>query len=374
MRNADLTALTTMLGEQNARKHDVVASASTIHAATHDTHGYILFVEDADPVGVDPDGTIVTDFLKVAPNDVMDDGIATRLGIPRAYFRRMRVEAPQLLCENVNEWLTQLDSQPQLLRTFRSDAGDIAIGRAFLSDRFECIDHFDIVLGVLDGVRSAAPNAEVTGCDMTDKKMRLRIEAPEIALNVQDLLGGYSVMGRSARDFPMMWAGIAVENSEVGAGAFTLSPRAVVQVCKNGMTRSVDAMRRVHLGSRMEEGIVNWSDETRRAQIDLIRNQARDAVGTFLNPDYLQRFADDMARAQGQTVEQPTQAVAYIATALGYSDTDRDAILTHFLRSGDETALGLAQAVTFHAQDLDSDGFADAEDQAMTVALAAATA
>lgn len=372
MRNADLTALTDMLRQQNARKHDVVASASTIHAATSDEHGIILFVEGGEPVGVDADGTIVTDFLRVAPNDVMDDGLSSRLGIPRAYYRRMRTDAPVLLVESLNTWLDELGDQPQLLRTFRSDEGNTAIGRAFLSDRFECIDNFDVVLGVLDGVRSAAPGAEVSGCDMTDKKMRLRITAPEIAVNVADLVRDYGVYGRKGSDFPMMWAGIAVENSEVGAGAFTLTPRAVLQVCTNGMTRSVDAVRRVHLGSRMEEGVVNWSTETRRAQVELIRNQARDAVATFLNPDYLQTFADAMRNAAGLQVAQPARAVQYVAQALGYGEEDADSILAHFYRSGDNSALGLAQAITLNAQSLDSDRAADAEDQALDLALVAA--
>ena len=374
MRNGDLAALTDMLRERNARKHDVVVSAQTIHASRHDEHGIVLFVEDADPVGVEPDGTFVTDFLTVVPNDVMDDGLSTRLGIPRAYYRRMRNDAPGLLAESLNVWLDELGDTPQLLRTFRSDDGPHAIGRAFLSDRFECIDDFDVVMGVLDGVRSASPGAEVSGCDITDKKMRLRITAPDIALNIADLLTGYQVYGRSARDFPLMWAGIAVENSEVGAGAFTLSPRAVVEVCTNGMTRAVDAIRRVHLGSRMEQGVINWSDETRRAQIDLIRNQARDAVATFLNPDYLEKFAQDMRAASGQQVEQPSHAVQFVAQALGYNEEEQDNILAHFYRSGDNSALGLAQALTLHAQTLDSDRAADAEDQALSLALAAVTA
>lgn len=373
LRNTDLATLSTMLREQNARKHDVVVAAQSIHAVPNDEHGYVLYVEDGEPVGVDADGTIVTDFLTVAPGDVMDDGLAGRLEIPRAYFRRMRNDAPALLCENINTWLERSDAM-HMLRTFRTDEKH-AFGRAFLSDRFECIDHFDIVLGVLDGVRSAAPSATVAGADLTDRKMRLRIVAPEVSLNVANLLGGYEVYGRKATDFPLMWSGIEVTNSEVGAGAYTLAPRAVVEVCTNGMTRSVDAMRRVHLGSRMEEGIVQWSDDTRRAQVELIRNQARDAVATFLSVDYLERFAADMAKAAGTEVTMPSKAVQHVAQALSYTDTEADAILGHFYTCGDHSALGLAQAITLHAQStVDSEKAAEAEAQALEVAFAAAGA
>lgn len=373
LRNADLSTLSTLLREQNARKHDIVVPASSIHAATSDEHGLILYVEDGEPVGVNPDGSIVTDFLKIAPGDVMDDGLSSVLGIPRAYYRRMRTEHVPLLCENLNAWLERQESS-HLLRTFRTDDSDVTFGRAFLSDRFSAIDHFDIVLGVLDGVRSAAPDATVSGADLTDKHMRLRIEAPSIAINVADLLDGYQVYGRNVSDFPLMWAGIEVTNSEVGAGAYSLTPRAVVEVCKNGQTRAVDAIRRVHLGSRMDEGVINWSHETRQAHVDLIRSQARDAVSTFLNVDYLSTFRADMERAAGVEVSNVRRAITHVQQSLTYTDDQADAILGHFMAGTLHGALGLAQAITLHAQNLDSEQASDAEAQALTVALAAASA
>lgn len=51
-------------------------------------------------------------------------------------------------------------------------------------------------------------------------------------------------------------------NSETGRGAFTLLPRLVVQVCRNGMTIARGAMRAVHLGERLDEGPVTWSGNT----------------------------------------------------------------------------------------------------------------
>lgn len=376
LRNADLDLLASTLRERNARKHDVVVAASSIHAVPSEAHGFLLYIDGAEPIGVTPDGEILSDFLRVVPGDVMDDGLASVLNIPRAYYRRMRTEHVPLLCENVNAWLERQNTN-HLVRTFRSDepvGRAFAYGRAFLSDRFSAIDDFDILLGVLDGVRSAAPDAVVSGADLTEKHMRVRIEAPSISLNVQDLVSDYIVGGRRGRDLPLMWAGIEVTNSEVGAGAYSLSPRAVLEVCTNGMTRAVDAIRRVHLGARMDEGVIQWSDDTRRAQVDLIRNQARDAVATFLNVDYLGKFREDMERAAGKEVTNIRHAVEHIQTALSYTADEADAILSHFTTGGDHSALGLAQAITLHAQVLDSDQRAEAEANAMVVALAAASA
>ena len=56
----------------------------------------------------------------------------------------------------------------------------------------------------------------------------------------------------------MVFAGFVITNSETGCGAFSLTPRLVVQVCRNGMTITRDAMRVVHLGERLDQGVVTW--------------------------------------------------------------------------------------------------------------------
>jgi hypothetical protein len=160
-----------------------------------------------------------------------------------------------------------------------------------------------------------------------------------------------------------------VTNSETGNGAFTIGPRSVVQICTNGQTRSQDALRRVHIGSRMDEGVIDWSTETRRQHVELIRMQAADAVRTFLSTDMLAKFVADMAAAAGKEVPQPHLAVEAVQRQLAFSDTEAQAILAHFYRSGDDL-LGLAQAITYVAHTLDdADLAAEAEDSALRLAV-----
>jgi cell wall-associated NlpC family hydrolase len=84
----------------------------------------------------------------------------------------------------------------------------------------------------------------------------------------------------------VVFAGFAVANSETGCGACTITPRLVAQVCANGMTITRDAMRAVHLGERVEEGI-RWSGDTLDRQLTLVTAKARDAVTAFLSPGYV---------------------------------------------------------------------------------------
>lgn len=173
----------------------------------------------------------------------------------------------------------------------------------------------------------------------------------------------------------MLFAGFVVSNSETGNGAWSLAPRAVLEVCTNGMTREVDAIRRVHLGARLEEGPINWSNETRQAQVELIRNQARDAVATFLSVDYLERFREDMQQAKGIVVQHAVRAVEHVRRSLAFTEEQGMAILEHFLGSGDPTVLGLAQAITFEAQSTVDDDLAfEMEAGAMNAAMLAAGA
>ena len=385
MRNGSLADLATMLQDQSVRKYDLVVPSRAIHAFVRPAFGSLdgeqhepkfgLFIDGADFGGVDEDGNLVADSLAVFPNDVCDEGISERLGIPIRYYRRMAELEPELLVANVQTWLDREPDELHLLRTFRTDEPDHAIGRALLSSRYQCLDHYDMLLGVLDGVREACPGATVDGADLSDRRMRIRVTAPEIAINIMELVGHYSPRGSgiSGEDLPLLFAGFVAENSETGNGAWTLTPRAVVQVCTNGMTRSVDATRRVHLGGRLDEGPIVWSTATRQAQIELIRNQARDSVATFLSTDYLERFRVEMANAAGVAVIRPVHAVEHIRRTLNFTPEQGESILAHFLGSGDESALGLAQAITHEAQStMDDDLAADMEAGAINAALMAA--
>lgn len=388
MRNGNLADLATMLEDQQARKYDLVVPSEAIHPFVRPAVGaqsgeeteprFGLFIDGADFGGVDADGNPYSEGLIVWPMQQCHDGLAERLDIPAKYYRRMLTEAPDLLVDNVSYWLERSD-EAHMLRTFRDSTGE-ALGRALLSPRYNAIDHLDMLWGILEGVRTACPTASISGCDLSEKRMRIRITAPEIAINIAELVQDYMPRGglndhggpRTGEAFPLLFAGLVASNSETGNGAWSIAPRAVVEVCTNGLTREVDAIRRIHIGGRLDEGVIDWSADTRQAQIDLIRAQARDAVATFLSTEYLERFREDMAEAQGRQVRHAVRAVEHVRRTLSFTEEQGIAILEHFLGSGDSTALGLAQAITRQAQEVDDDLAYEAEASALAVAMTAA--
>ena len=166
----------------------------------------------------------------------------------------------------------------------------------------------------------------------------------------------------------MLFAGFVIANSEVGEGAWSITPRIVAEICGNGLQIIADVARAVHLGSRQDEGVIRYTADTRDKELALITARARDAVATFLSPAYLQAKVTEIERTAGVPVTRPEETVRLAAKTAKFSDEVTDAILAHFIRGGQLTAGGVMQAVTSVAQTLDdADAAADLEAQALRV-------
>lgn len=310
---------------------------------------------------------------------------AERFGIPLRYVDLLTEEQPELLANNFNQRSQHLN-EATLYRMVRqekaADEGSAEYPaanqiywrvRAVLSNRFNAIDHLDVITAVARGAEAA--NVDLSQCyvegDWTDDRLRLRISVPQIELAAPDLLRDYrspfgdadwsthhrafqqriQQEGRHVGD--VMWAGLEVANSETGMGAATVAPRAMILACLNGMTRKADIVRAVHLGGRLEQGAVTWSAETRRKELAVIESKMTDAVNQFCSVDYLRELVAQMAEAKGVEVQNVTKAMEVAQTRLGFSEDEVNAALNMFTRSGETSVFGLGQAFTAVAQTVD---------------------
>lgn len=412
-RNATLADLAGMLKDQHARKVDVVAPATAIRS-----EGGVWVVSGTEPV-LSADGVDEGDG-SYRPTEVADEGMASKLNVPVGYLKRLRSERPDLYDANVNGWLhghtpsvhavidspeathgyelpgAPADPRSFLVRCFRGDDGT-GVARAFLSDRYRMIDNLDTLTAALDGVRQAGAEVTIDGCDLTDRRMMVRVVAPGIAAYAPDLLAGYRSpfggqhvggswtpervaaasrgegQGIAPGSEPVVFAGFVITNSETGGGAFTITPRLVVKVCNNGLTITADALRSVHLGGKQDEGIVRWSDDTQRKTLELVTARARDAVATFLDVEYVRGKVAEITEQAAAPVSKPEETVRHVAKKLRFGDDAADAILSHFIAGGQVTAGGVMQAVTSYAATVDdADTAADLEASALdALALAA---
>lgn len=279
--------------------------------------------------------------------------MADKLGIPVGYLRRLREEHLPLYDANVNGWLGQQPDRQFLVRTLRTqDAACDGIARAVLSQRYRLVDNLDVLLAVLDGIRAAGADVRVERCDLTERRMYVQIASNSIAVRADTLLRDYvsPFTGARGAENPLVFAGFVLTNSETGHGSFAITPRLVAQVCGNGYTITRDAMREVHLGGRLDAGVVAWSERTQRAAIELVPRQATDATTSFLTGDYLGGSLSAIQERAGVRVPDAAATVKYVSGQLRFSDEQQAVLLEHFIGGGDRTAGGILQAVTSAAQ------------------------
>lgn len=359
LRAAGLEDLHALLVDHHARRLDVVAGVDALTALPD---GTLRVAGVEDEVELTDDGVTrrKVDGLYL-PTRHAHGQLATALGVPQEYARKMANTHPELWAANINGWLRHSDyaGKSYMARTLRGEGTGVL--RALVSDRYKVIDNLDVLMAALDGIREAGVQVEIPQADLTDTRMYVRVRAPEVAQVAEDLLRGY----RSPFDFgvqragdqrvwtsagPVVFAGFVLSNSEVGAGAFTIAPQVVYRICGNGMTITREAVRKTHLGEKLEAGVVQWSDATQAKLLELIKSQTTDAVRTFLSPGWLATQVAKLEELAGVPVTDGQKAFEVVGSKLNYGETARKDLLRHFSLAGQWTAGGVANAMTSVAQ------------------------
>jgi hypothetical protein len=405
LRNAGLDALHGTLVAQHARKVDVVAPISKVSF-----DGGQMVISGVEPSLTD-DGVVMVDGAYQLTG-VAEEDFCTRFGIPVRYYRQLVSNGlVGLVDENANGMINHATETaignakptPQLfLRTYRADGDQPGVIRSALSDKFKAIDNLDVLVAALQGVCEADPDAQIVSCDLSETRMYVRMVSGKVSELAPELLRGYrspfdadpnitrpgggqverwrAVANREGLAYqpgtePVVHAGFDISNSEVGRGAFSITPVIMVQICKNGLRVPLDALRARHVGARQTESVVEASTTTQDKELALITSQATDAVKTFLSPEYLRSKLEEIRVDAGVPVTRPDEVVRRTAKALRFDDVTREGVLQHFLTAGQCTAGGVMQAVTSYAQTRENaDAARELEDSALKVLVEAAHA
>ncbi|ATL67414.1 hypothetical protein [Nocardia terpenica] len=395
LRHAELADMVALLERQQAAKVDVVVPAAALRA-----RGGLIELSGVDPV-VDERGVTAVDGC-YRPTSAADSHIAAKLDIPGRYLRRLREEDRlDLYDANINGLLhgiVEPDRAPEpvtrsfLLRLFTSGRPEEpGVLRAMLSDRYGIIDNLDVLAAVLDGIQLAGADTRIRSCDLSESSMHCKVYSPHISALAPHLLANYRtpfanpdleadrrhvasaldtwrpIAAREGHGYalgtePVVFAGFRFTNSETGHHALTLKPELVVQICGNGLTLPLFAHTRKHLGERLDTGTVAWSQDTYRKKLSVITAETRDKVSEWLSPQFLTARVDELEHHATTPIRQPEQTIEVVSKKLGFTDTERAGILSHFIAGGQLTAAGIANAVTSFSQTIPDPTRADALD------------
>lgn len=262
--------------------------------------------------------------------------IGTHLNIPAKYYELMRKENPELLVQNVNSWLEKNPTR----RLVRALDGDM---RAFLSDRYRCIDNLDIAECVLP-IISKMPGATIESCEVTDDRMYIKVVNPRIQAEV--------VPG------DIVQSGMLISNSEVGLGGVVVQPLVYRLVCTNGMVVNAAGEKRRHIGriQNFSENRELFRDETLKADDRAFMMKLRDIVSATVDQTQFDKVLDIMRQAKQVPITgtDVPKVVELTGKHIGFGEKEGAGILSHLIAGGDLSLYGLSNAVTRFSQDVKS--------------------
>jgi hypothetical protein len=252
--------------------------------------------------------------------------LADKLGIPRKYYERMRAMGKsELLAENINAWLGERER-----RLIRILDGKI---RAILSDRYRMMDNYDLVFLALDEFKKKE-TVEIYRADLTETMLYLKAidRTLTASIKVDDIVFG----------------GLILRNSEVGASAFRVEPFILRKVCENGLILE-HSLKKVHLGRQQEAGEIDWSDETRILEDKAFWSKVRDIIKATFDGRIFESWIKRLRESVWVGIDKPVKVVEKIAESLEFSEEKKSQLLMYF---SEHTKYGLVNAVSRLAREM----------------------
>jgi len=302
------------LERQRRSRLDLIVDSSTLKAIPDELYGLKLAIPD---------------YGEYPLTDWAHGQLADKLGIPRKYYQRMLDPRKfQLLAENVNAWPN--DGGRRLIRILD---GKI---RAVLSDRYRMMDNYDLVFLALEEFKRKE-TVEIYRIDLTQTMLYLKA----IDRTLTD----------SIRDGDIVYGGLIIRSSEVGASALRVEPFILRKVCSNGLILE-HSLKRIHLGRQtLEVGEIEWSDETRMLEDRALWSKVRDIIKARFDRRIFTSWVKRLKESVKIEIEKPIDAVNNIVGHVGLSEERKQRLLMYF--SG-PTKYGLINAVTNLASQMEN--------------------
>jgi hypothetical protein len=277
-------------------------------------------------------------------NQVAHSQLAEYLGVPKAYYDRMLVDAPELYAQNVNHWL-QSSQDKRLVRTLDGNV------RAVLSDRYRPLDYASMAEAVLPVLLEQ--NLFIASCEITERRMY--IKAFDRRIEREIAVKGTDPAHTFLKD--VVFPSIVISNSEVGYGALSVAAGVYTGGCTNWAAFADSKMRKYHIGAKQLESenvYALLSDKTKRLTDAAIWSQTQDVVRSAFD---IASFEARVGQIQETAVQviggDVVKVVNLTSERFGLSKSEGSSVLKHLIDGGDLSRYGLFNAVTRTAQDVE---------------------
>lgn len=275
--------------------------------------------------------------------------LSAHLGIPKAYYDRMKTERPELLAANVNTWL---HADPNNKRMIRAIDGRV---RAVLSPKYRPLDNFDLASTILPVLQQH--NVQVMSSELTETRMYIKAILPDLSDELPEGMA-YGGHNRVGGDRGHLVAAIVISNSEVGDGTLRVEPSVFTTRCTNLAIMFEAAMKKYHVGRAGQSDENSWevfADATRKADDAAFWLKVRDITLAAFREDLFRKAIASIKVAGGRPiVSDDLPAVVDAAVeVLALPPASSSSILRHLAAGGDLTAWGLSSAITRLANDAD---------------------
>jgi len=276
--------------------------------------------------------------------------LAEYLKIPRVYYDRMRVEAPDLLATSANRWFQDcIDPKTKVpaRRMVRTLFGEC---RALLSDRYRTYENEDVAAVVIPMLREMG--CLILSADITETRFYIKAVDQRITL---DIPRGAAMGDGGHTIFDTVSPAISLTNSEVGKGRLGIDTSVFTKACTNMMTIGV-SLKKYHTGARAElseDVYALLTDETRSATDEAFWLQLRDVTrGAFAEAQFKANTDRLIEATQDVILDSPVEVITRAQKKFSWTNPERDQVLRHMVMGGDMTRYGLHSAVTRAAADL----------------------
>jgi len=268
-------------------------------------------------------------------NDYAHGQIATRLGIPKAYYDTMS-QIPFLRTQNVNSWMEK-KNEARMVRTLDGKV------RAFLSDRFRPYDHHDILQkSVFPALVPYKDAIEIKASAISDQKMFLQIMFKDIFAEVK--------VGDIVNYCPTF------TNSEVGAGSLDVQASAWRKFCANG-ARIMSLLKKYHVGRKIgnDEGDYDFfKHDTIEKDLEAYQLRMRDVIQNSLENNTFTSYIDKLRGAVEDRIEMVTPVVKVVTRRFGIEQSHEDRMVENIMKEGNLNRYGLSNSITALAHSIES--------------------